>query len=111
MEFRSLDEFWGFYMGQHSKAATRRWHFAGTLTALLCLLFSLLLGRPWLAILSPLLGYGMAWYSHFFVERNSPAIFGHPIWSLACDFKMFGLMLTGGLDREMKRLGKRPLHS
>ncbi|KAJ4756186.1 transmembrane protein (DUF962) [Rhynchospora pubera] len=111
MEFRNLDEFWGYYMGQHSKSATRRWHFAGTLSALVCFLFAALLGRPWLVALCPLFGYGMAWYSHLFVERNAPATFSHPVWSLLCDFKMFGLMLTGGLDREIKRLGKRPLTS
>ncbi|CBI30431.3 unnamed protein product, partial [Vitis vinifera] len=47
--------------------------------------------------------------SHFFVEGNVPATFGHPIWSLLCDFKMFGLMLTGQMDKEIKRLGKRPV--
>ncbi|KAK9120396.1 hypothetical protein Syun_018013 [Stephania yunnanensis] len=54
-------------------------------------------------------GYGLAWYNHFFVEGNVPTTFGHPIWSLMCDFKMFGLMLTGRMDGEIKRLGKRPV--
>ncbi|KAG5550225.1 hypothetical protein RHGRI_015253 [Rhododendron griersonianum] len=40
-------------------------------------------------------GYGFAWYSHFFVKGNVPATFGHPFWSLMCEFKMFGLMLAG----------------
>lgn len=57
----------------------------------------------------PLSGYGFAWYSHFFVEGNVPATFGHPFWSLLCDYKMFGLMLTGNMDKEIKRLGKRPV--
>lgn len=57
----------------------------------------------------PLTGYGFAWCSHFFVEENVPASFRHPFWSLLCDFKMFGLMLTGNMDREIKRLGKRPV--
>ncbi|XP_055812585.1 uncharacterized protein LOC129882356 [Solanum dulcamara] len=84
MNFRSMEEFWPYYMNHHSKPATRRWHFA-------------------------VLGYGLAWYSHFFVEGNVPATFRHPFWSLLCDFKMFGLMLTGQMDREIKRLGKRPV--
>uniref|UniRef100_A0A1D1XNP6 Putative membrane protein ycf1 n=1 Tax=Anthurium amnicola TaxID=1678845 RepID=A0A1D1XNP6_9ARAE len=108
MSSRSLEEFWAFYVGQHSKAATRRWHFFGTLSALLCLIGSPLLTR-WLLLAAPLLGYGLAWYSHLFVEGNSPASFGHPIWSFLCDLRMFALMLTGQMDKEIKRLGKRPV--
>ncbi|KAK9120416.1 hypothetical protein Syun_018033 [Stephania yunnanensis] len=107
MNFRSLDELWAFYMSQHSKPSTRRWHFAGTLTALLILIFSIIFA--WWVVFVPIFGYGLAWYSHFFVEGNVPATFGHQIWSLLCDFKMFGLMLTGRMDREIKRLGKRPV--
>ncbi|XP_010543231.1 PREDICTED: LOW QUALITY PROTEIN: uncharacterized protein LOC104816220 [Tarenaya hassleriana] len=108
MNFRSLEEFWGFYVTQHSNPSTRRWHFMGTLMSIVALVSSILFSR-WLLIMVPVSGYGFAWYSHFFVEGNLPASFGHPIWSLLCDLKMFGLMLTGSMEREMKRLGKRPL--
>ncbi|CAL1378870.1 unnamed protein product [Linum trigynum] len=108
MNFRSMDEFWGFYMSQHSKPWTRRWHFVGTLLSLVTLLYALCFNW-WVLSLVPVIGYGFAWYSHFFVERNVPATFGHPLWSLLCDYKMFGLMLTGGMDKEIKRLGKRPV--
>ncbi|ERN09670.1 hypothetical protein AMTRI_Chr08g160170 [Amborella trichopoda] len=110
MHFRSLDEFWPFYMNQHSKASTRRWHFVATLSALFFLLLSLLF-RWWFIFIAPISGYGLAWYSHFFVEGNTPATFGHPVWSFLCDLKMFSLMLTGQMDREIKRLGKRPVLS
>ncbi|XP_031485625.1 uncharacterized protein LOC116254386 isoform X2 [Nymphaea colorata] len=108
MPFRSLEEFWPFYMNQHSKPSTRRWHFFGTLTAILFLISAVFL-RWWLVFFAPLSGYGLAWYSHFFVEGNIPATYGHPFWSLICDLKMFVLMLTGQMDKEMKRLGKRPV--
>ncbi|KAK9120398.1 hypothetical protein Syun_018015 [Stephania yunnanensis] len=104
----SLDELWAFYMSQHSKPSTRRWHFAGTLTALLILISSIIFAW-WVVFFVPIFGYRLAWYSHFFVEGNVPATFRLPIWSLMCDFKMFGLMLTGRMDREIKRLGKRPV--
>ncbi|CAL9765122.1 uncharacterized protein LOC135639934 [Musa acuminata AAA Group] len=109
MNCRSLEEFWAFYVNQHSKPATRRWHFAGTLSAFLCLLLALLLGRWPFLLAAPFLGYGLGWYSHFFVEGNAPAAFVHPLWSFLCDLKMFVLMLTGQMDREIKRLGKRPV--
>jgi len=108
MNFRSLEEFWAFYVNQHSKPSTRRWHFVGTLTGIFFLLCSVVFSW-WFLFFVPFFGYGLAWYSHFFVEGNVPATFGHPFWSLLCDFKMFGLMLTGKMDKEIKRLGKRPM--
>jgi hypothetical protein len=108
MHFRSFDEFWPFYVNQHTKASTRRWHFCATGSATLFLLAALLI-KWWFLFLAPLFGYGIAWYSHFFIEGNSPVSFGHPLWSLVCDYKMFTLMLTGRMDREIKRLGKRPM--
>ncbi|KAI4331701.1 hypothetical protein MLD38_029858 [Melastoma candidum] len=108
MNFRSFDEFWPFYVTQHSKPATRRWHFVGTLLSIMLFTYSVFFNR-WFLLAVPFAGYGCAWYSHFFVEGNLPTTFGHPLWSLVCDYKMFGLMLTGKMDREMKRLGKRPI--
>lgn len=108
MNFRSSDEFWAFYVNQHSKPSTRRWHFVGTLISIFFLLLSVFLNWCFLVFV-PIFGYGFAWYSHFFIEGNVPATFGHPFWSLLCDFKMFGFMLTGKMDREIKRLGKRPV--
>ncbi|KAK4392291.1 putative anion transporter 3, chloroplastic [Sesamum angolense] len=57
-------------------------------------------------LLVPLLGYGSAWYSNFFVEGNVPATLGHHFWSLLCDFRMFRLMLTSQMDKEIKRLAE-----
>ncbi|XP_004514541.1 uncharacterized protein [Cicer arietinum] len=108
MNFRSLEDFWAFYVSQHSKRATRHWHFVGTFLSIFFLMFSIFFSW-WFLFFVPLSGYGCAWYSHFFVEKNVPATFGHPFWSFLCDYKMFGLMLTGKMDREIKRLGKRPV--
>ncbi|WVZ16813.1 uncharacterized protein LOC124838440 [Vigna umbellata] len=108
MNFRSLEDFWAFYMNQHSKASTRRWHFVGTLFSILFFFCSVFFSW-WFLFLVPFSGYGCAFYSHLFVERNFPETLRHPFWSLLCDFKMFGFMLTGNMDREIKRLGKRPV--
>jgi hypothetical protein len=48
----------------------------------------------WL-IAVPVLGYGFAWVGHFVFERNRPATFSHPLYSLAGDWAMFRDMLTG----------------
>ncbi|KAG0559284.1 hypothetical protein M758_10G091900 [Ceratodon purpureus] len=108
MHFRNFEEFWPFYVNQHTKASTRRWHFCATGFATLFFIAAIAI-KWWLLFFAPLFGYGFAWYSHFFVEGNRPASFGHPIWSFICDYKMFILMLTGRMDREIKRLGKRPM--
>lgn len=108
MNFRSLDEFWAFYVTQHSKPATRRWHFVATISGIFFLICSMFFNW-WFLVCVPFSSYGLAWYSHFFIEGNIPATFGHPFWSFLCDFKMFGLMLTGNMEKEIKRLGKRPV--
>ncbi|KAL6907591.1 hypothetical protein ACP4OV_002630 [Aristida adscensionis] len=107
-EFGSMEEFWGFYLSQHSEPGTRRWHFLGTAASLACALLAAATGRAAPLLAAPVLGYAMAWYSHFFVEGNRPATFGHPVWSFLCDLRMFALILTGRIDGELARFGVRP---
>ena len=62
----------------------------------------------WLLALIPVGAYGLAWFSHFFIEHNRPAAFKYPLLSLAADHKMVFLMVTGRLGRELARLGIAP---
>jgi hypothetical protein len=48
----------------------------------------------WLLAL-PVVGYGFAWLGHFAFEKNKPATFTNPIYSLQGDWVMFFQMLTG----------------
>ena len=94
-EYRSFRDFYPFYLSEHSKSGTRRLHFAGTLLVLLTLGYALVAQRwRFLALLS-VFGYGFAWVAHFAVERNRPATFQYPLYSLAGDFRMFADMLRG----------------
>ena len=102
----SYAEFWPFYLEEHSRRETRRLHFLGTGGAILALVLAALLRQPWLLVLVPVLGYGLAWIAHFAVERNRPATFRHPLWSLFSDLRMFALWLAGGLDAEIARQRK-----
>lgn len=94
---KSFAEFWPFYLKEHSHPANRRLHFVGTLLVHLILIYSLVTQQWMLLWALPVLGYGFAWVGHFVIEKNRPATFTHPLWSLAGDFKMFYLMLFGKL--------------
>jgi len=98
----SFEEFWPFYVSQHSRPSTRALHFAGT-TMVLGSLAAGALAAPWCAALAPVLGYGPAWVGHFFFEKNRPATFTYPLWSLRGDFRMYWLTLTGRMGPEVDR--------
>ncbi|TCP57568.1 hypothetical protein EV586_1029 [Tumebacillus sp. BK434] len=106
MEFRSYREFWPFYVLQHSKRATRLWHAVGTSCVFLLLIAAGFTGKWWLLLLIPVIAYGLAWFSHFFIEGNKPATFGHPLWSLCGDFQMYFLTISGQMGAEVARVQK-----
>ena len=100
-KYRSFGEFWPYYLREHSKPRTRMLHYIGTSIVVGIAFFALLTGR-WLWLLAiPVAGYGFAWIAHFRVERNRPATFTYPLWSLAADFTMWWLWLTGKLQPEL----------
>jgi hypothetical protein len=105
--YTSFAEFWPYYLSEHSRPATRAWHYAGTSLVVLLGLAAVVTGKWLLLIAMPLAGYVFAWLSHWRVERNRPATFTYPLWSLAADFKMWGMWLTGRLGPELKRAGVR----
>lgn len=100
-QFTSYEEFFTFYLGEHSDPRNRAMHAAGTVLGLGTLIVPFAIGRPWYALLWPLVAYGFAWTGHFLIEGNKPATFGHPFWSFISDFRMLGLMLTGRLKARM----------
>jgi len=93
-QFNSFTEFWPYYLGEHSKPATRFLHYAGSLTAVATLVGLIVIGRWWLFPLAFVPGYAFAWIGHFFIEKNRPATFTYPLWSFMGDWKMLALMLT-----------------
>jgi hypothetical protein len=95
--YQSFAAFFPFYLSEHSNATNRRLHFVGTSLVNLLLLTAVISGTWWLLFLLPVAGYGFAWYGHFIVEKNRPATFKYPLWSLMGDYKMYFMMLTGKL--------------
>ena len=102
---RSFDEFWPYYLREHARPATRMVHIVGTGLAACVLVVSVLAGPWWLALTAPLIGYGFAWTSHLFIEKNRPATFSHPVWSLRGDLRLAWLALLGRLGTELERQG------
>jgi hypothetical protein len=103
-DFRTFDEFWTFYVKEHQNKATRILHFVGTTGAMACLAGGLLTKRRWLLALAPVVGYGPAWVSHFFIEGNRPASFTHPLWSLRADLVMWSKMVRFQMADEVERV-------
>lgn len=99
----TFEEFWPYYVVQHAHPANRALHFAGTSLALAAAAAAATLGQPLWLILVPLAGYGLAWIGHFLVEKNRPATFSHPLWSLRGDFRMYRLMWMARMEPEVAR--------
>jgi hypothetical protein len=93
----SFQEFYPFYLSQHSNKTCRLLHVIGTTVVLALALTSILYLNPILLILVPIAGYGFAWVGHFFFEKNKPATFKYPWWSLKSDFKMYFDILSNRL--------------
>ena len=91
----TLKEFYPFYLEEHSNSTSRILHFIGTSLVLLLIPTALIMNEAKVLFLIPFVGYGFAWVGHFFFEKNKPATFEYPGYSLASDFILFWDLLRG----------------
>lgn len=94
-EFDNFHQFYASYLSEHGDATNRRLHFAGCVIVLMVVLTAILAQMWVLLILAPVFGYGLAWAGHYFIEKNKPATFRYPLWSLMGDWAMFKDIITG----------------
>ncbi len=93
-QFDSFRDFYPYYLAEHQDRRCRRMHFVGTALVLVVVILALV-QSPWWLLAVPMLGYGFAWVGHFVFEKNRPATFKHPFYSLAGDWVMFVDILRG----------------
>ena len=98
---RSFGAFWPHYLMAHQDPRCRRLHYVGSTGALLGIILALVLLNPLWFVAGMVFAYGMAWTGHFAVERNRPATFGNPVWSLIGDIRMYLLWLSGRLEPQL----------
>lgn len=93
--FASFGEFYPFYLSEHANRTCRLLHFIGS-SLVIGIVVAAIVQRDarWL-LLAPIAGYGFAWVGHFVFEKNRPASFKQPLYSLMGDWVMYGDMLRG----------------
>ena len=77
----------GFFFSSQEARRPAFWVIAAVIMPPLCTEPALFLGV--------IFAYACAWIGHFVIEKNRPATFQYPLWSLAGDFRMWGEMLIG----------------
>lgn len=95
---KTYQEFYRFYLSEHRDKTCRRLHFVGTFLVFIMAFIAIISENAWLWLVVPLMGYGFAWVGHYFFEKNQPATFKYPLWSLISDFKMFFQLLFGRIS-------------
>ncbi|MCF6350000.1 MAG: DUF962 domain-containing protein [Flavobacteriaceae bacterium] len=97
-EIKTYEEFYLFYLKEHSNKMCRALHFIGTTIVLALVVTAIIHLDPNWLIFVPISGYGFAWVGHFFFEKNKPTSFAYPLWSFKSDFKMYFEILNGKIS-------------
>ena len=93
--YKTFADFYPFYLDEHKNQVSRRLHFVGTSIALVILVTAVVTQSWWLLVVALVQGYAFAWVGHFFFEKNRPATFKYPLWSLMGDWQMFFETVSG----------------
>ncbi len=96
--YRTLEEFYPYYLAEHSNRTCRRLHFIGSSLGIALFVAAAVTLNGWLLLLGLVQGYAWAWVGHFFFEHNKPATFQYPWLSFRGDWKMWWQMLTGKIS-------------
>jgi hypothetical protein len=105
-KYQTLKDFYPYYLTEHADPTCRLFHYVGT-TLVIAVAVWMIISQNWLLFfLIPLAGYSFAWVGHFVFEKNKPATFQYPGFSLASDFIMYYHFLTGQVDKKLEEAKK-----
>ena len=93
--YPSFDAFYPYYIHEHSNRTCRRIHVVGSALVIGVVGLALVTQNGWWLLAMPVVGYGFAWVGHFFFEKNRPATFKYPGFSLMGDFRLWWETVTG----------------
>lgn len=97
---RNYAQFWPYYLSQHSRRKTQILHAVGLILGLSVSAYFAFTARPIGILAGPVVGYGFAWYAHFFVEKNRPATWEYPLWSFVSDFRLTSRVISGRVPKK-----------
>ena len=108
-KYKTFWAFYPYYLTEHQDTICRTLHFIGT-GIVIGLFFSSIVFMDWrLFVAIPFAGYGFAWVGHFAFEKNKPATFQYPLYSLGSDFVMFWHIITFQMPTKMAAARKEIL--
>lgn len=102
-DIQSYEEFWPFYLKEHSNPINRILHYIGTSLGLCVMAYAIYSAQYALILVGLVCGYVFAWIGHFIIEKNRPATFKYPFWSFISDFRMLFCAATGQLSKNYKK--------
>jgi hypothetical protein len=91
---KTFEEFWPFYLSEHSQPSNKAIHFFGFVLGLITIIYGFVTMDPVCFVVAPVLTYAFAWLGHALVQKNKPTTFKHPLWSFVSYFKMMGQILA-----------------
>ena len=100
-----FQSFFPYYLREHAHPLCRALHYIGTSLVFVIAAYVIYAGEPVYLWLMPVVGYFFAWVGHFFIEKNKPATFTYPLWSLIGDFKMYFLFISGRIGPALTAAG------
>ncbi|MEM7449904.1 MAG: DUF962 domain-containing protein [Pseudomonadota bacterium] len=96
--FERFGDFYPYYLEEHADPRCRVMHFVGSTGVIGVVIAAIVTANAWWLLAMPLVGYGFAWLGHFVFEKNKPATFQYPLYSLAGDWVMYADILRGRIS-------------